>query len=278
MSELFRIRTNLGAMESYNALQDINTKLAQTQLRLATGFRINSVGDDPAGYTLAKSLEGRVRGLEVASNNVADASNVLGIAEGGLTNINEILLTMKEKVTQAANDTLGTDERNAIETELDQLIAEIDDIVSQTTYNGTALIDGTYTGKIFMVGEDPADTFSFSISQDHDAASLGVADSDIDVSTAALATASLASINTAIDTVTTTLQSVGSTINRFSIKESTLSNQVSNTEASRSRIWDADLAREQLNATKLQILQQSASIMLSQANLAPQVVLRLMGA
>jgi flagellin len=277
MSELFRIRTNMGAEQAYQALQLINRRLAQSQLRLSTGFRINKVEDDPAGYTMGKTLEGRIRGLKVAQNNVADAKNVLGIAEGGLTNIHEILLTMKEKVTQAANDTLGSSERTAIETELDELINEIDDIVSQTEFNGNALIDGTYTSKVFMVGEGTGDTFSFGISQDHDATALGVADSDIDVSTAALATASLASINSAIDTVTSTLQTVGSTISRFDVKEATLSLAITNTEAAHSRIFDTDFAQEQVEATKMQILQQSASVMLLQSNLAPQVVLQLFG-
>jgi len=218
-----------------------------------------------------------MRGLSVAMDNVADAKNILGIAEGGLQNINEILLSMKEKVTQAANDTLGTDERNAIETELDELISEIDDIVTQTTFNGTSLIDGTYSSKTFMVGEGASDTFSFSLSQDHDATALTVSDSDIQVSTAALATAALGNVNTAIDTVTSSLQTIGSTVNRFSIKSSTLGVSLQGTEAARSRVWDADFAVEQLESTKLQILQQSATMMLVQSSVQPQIVLQLFG-
>jgi flagellin len=128
-----------------------------------------------------------------------------------------------------------------------------------------------------MVGEGTGDTFAFGLTQDHDATALSVSDGDIDVSTAALATASLGSVNTAIDTVTSSLQTIGSTVNRFGIKQSTLSVSVQNTEAARSRIWDADFAVEQLESTKLQILQQSATMMLVQSSVQPQIVLQLFG-
>ena len=90
MSEITRIRSNMGAMQSLRALQDVNNKLANTQLRLASGYKINTVGDNPAGYSLGKSLEARMRGLNVAMDNVADAKNVLGIANSTMRPGSEI--------------------------------------------------------------------------------------------------------------------------------------------------------------------------------------------
>ncbi|MDZ7260788.1 MAG: flagellin, partial [candidate division KSB1 bacterium] len=103
-----RIFTNIGALNALNALNNVGRKLGIHQLKLATGRRINSAADDPAGYTIGKKLEARTRMLAQALNNVGDAKNLLGIAEGGLMNINDILLIMKEKALQAANDTLGS--------------------------------------------------------------------------------------------------------------------------------------------------------------------------
>ena len=111
-----RINTNIGALNALSALKTVNKLLEKSQLRLATGSRINEVADDPAGYVISTRLNARSRGLSTALDNVGTAKNVLAIAEGGLLNISDILITMKEKVTQAASDTLSSAERNAIST------------------------------------------------------------------------------------------------------------------------------------------------------------------
>ena len=275
IGDFSRINTNLQGLQTLQALKSLNTQLGLTQLRLATGRRITEVSDDPAGFTISKNFDARARGLSVALDNVGQAKNLLSIAEGGLQNISNILVTMREKVTQAASDTLGTNERNAIETQLDDLAAEIDNIVTETTFNSVKLLDGTYTGKVFQTGANAADSFAFAITQNSGASSLTVADTDLVVTSAANATSSLAKVNTAIDTINNALQSIGSTTARLSIKESTLSIAITNTQAARSRILDADVAREQLEATKLQILQQLATAQLAQANLSSQGLLAL---
>jgi flagellin len=274
-ADLSRINTNISALNALNALRDVNAKLALHQLRLATGRRINSAGDDPAGMTFAKKLDSRARGLSVARDNIGDVQNLLSVAEGGTNSISEILITMKEKVLQAANDTLGTSERTAVKSQLDDLAAEIDQIVTSTTWGGVVLLDGSYTGKQYQVGEQASDTLSFSITQDHRASSLNVAASDLDVSTTAAASVSLSNINTAIDTINTSLQSVGSISSRMAVKEANISVSITNVVASYSRIYNADMANEQLEATKYLVLQQTATAMLAQANLAPQSILSL---
>jgi len=275
VGDFSRINTNIQGLQTLQALKALNAQLGATQLRLATGRRITEVADDAAGFTIAKNFDARARGLSVAFDNVGQAKNLLSIGEGGLQNVSNILVTMREKVTQAASDTLGTNERNAIATQLSDLAAEIGNIVSETTFNGVKLLDGTYTGKVFQTGANATDSFAFAITQNAGAASLTVSSTDLVVTTAANATASLAKVNTAIDTINVALQSIGSTVARLSVKESTLSIAITNTQAAQSRILDADVAREQLNATKLQIQQQLATAQLAQANQSSQGLLAL---
>jgi len=274
-ADLSRINTNIAALNSLKALRDTNSKLTVHQLRLATGKRINTAGDDPAGLVFAKRLESRARGLEVARNNVGDVQNLISTAEAGVQSISEILLTMKEKILQAANDTMGTEERAAVESQLDDLASEIDDIVSTTTWGGNQLLDGSFNGKSFQVGEESSDVMSFGINQNHGASGLTVADSDLDVSSASTASTALGNVNTAIDTLNSSLQTLGSTQMRVGIKEANLSVSINNQLSSHNRIYNADMAEEQVNLVKYSLLQQTATAMLSQANMAPQSVLQL---
>lgn len=274
--DLSRIGGNIQAMQALNSLNTINSELGTRQLRLATGKRINTAEDDAAGFVISKTLQHRGKGLSVALNNVGDAKSMMSVAESGLDSILDILETMKEKVTQAASDTLGSSERNAIEDELDALTSEIDDIVTETTFNGTSLL--TDVDKTIQTGEATTDTLLVAVTtQNHTAGALTVADADVVVTSSANASTALGNINTAITTVKNSIASIGSYQARLSTKENTLSNAITNTEASRSRIADADFAKEQLEALKLQIMQQTATSALAQANSAPQVVLSLFG-
>ena len=272
-----RINTNIAAFNALNSLKTINRNLERSQLKLATGLRINEVADDPAGFTISRRLDARSRGLAVAFDNVGTAKNVLSIAEGGLLNIQSILITMKEKVTQAASDTLGSAERNAIKTEIEQLTQEIDNIIGETTFNDRVLLDGTYTGMSFQTGEDTVNVMAFDIDSVNTASGLGVNTGSVAsrVFTASGSSIALSQVDSAIDTIAATLQKIGATVSRMGIKESTLSIAIINTEATRGRIEDADIAKEQLTSTKLQILQQTATAQLAQANVTPQNVLAL---
>ena len=274
-SDLTRVNTNIGALQALQSLNKVNAALAERQLRLSTGMRLNSAEDDAAGWVIGKTLEARARGLAVALNNVGDAKNVLSIAEGGLNGVLDVLVVMKEKITQAASDTLGGSERDAIENQLDDLAAEIDAIVSRTQFNSNALLDGTYTNKSYQVGAGSTDTLTVSLSSDTRSAALNVADADLTVDSAANASTALGSINAAISTVNGSLRSIGSIQARLSVNESSLASVMVNTESAKSRILDADMASEQLEAVKLQILQQTATAALSQANSSPQAILSL---
>ncbi len=268
-----QVNTNVDAQQAYGSLKSINSKLAEVQLRLSTGKKINSAADDPAGYQLARSLERREKGLEVALDNVTNAKSILNTAEGGYENIMDILQTIKEKATQAADQSLNTTQRTAINTQVTALITEIGDIVSETTFNGDSLIDGDYSGS-FQVGEEASNTLAVSLGN-ASAASLGI--SSIDVSSQSGANSAITTVSGAIDTLSGLIQDVGEYTSRLDFKESTLSTAITNTSAVRSNIEDADMVEEQMESMKYQILQQTAASSFTQANSSPQLVLSLMG-
>jgi len=274
---LGKIATNIEAQQAYNSLSRVNKSLASTQLRMSTGKKINSTEDDPAGYQLARSLERRNRGLEAALQNVSNAKNILSIAEGGYQSIMDILQIVKEKTTQAADLALSATQRTSIADQVTALISEVDAIVSETSFNGNNLIDGTYSGN-FQTGESSSDTLAVSMN-DADSAALSVtvgSGADLDYSSATTANTSIDAVDSAIDLLAANIQDIGEFQTRLSVKETTLSTAITNTDAVRSTIEDADMVREQMELLKLQIIQQTASVAFTQANTNPQVVLQLM--
>ncbi len=173
-ADFTRIASNIAALNTLNSLRNINSKLGTSQLRLATGRRINQASDDPAGLTIALKMNARNSGLKAALSNIGDAKNMLAVAESGLQQIADLLTEMKGKATQAASDTLGVSERAAIKTQLESLSRQISDITSETQWNDAALLDGTVS-KTLQTGAGSADVTSWALSQQHDAVSLGVA-------------------------------------------------------------------------------------------------------
>jgi len=272
MSDLMRVYTNVQAMQARIALMRVNDKISVHQLRLATGRKINSAGEDPAGYALARSLESRKKGLSVALDNVSNAKNVLNIAEGGYQNIMDILQTCKEKATQASDGSLSTGQISALNNQVVALIVEIDEIANGTTFNGFDLINDDAMSLEFHTGEGTDDTLAVELES---ADSVGLSVSIIDLTAVDGATTAMNTLDSAIDELSGHIQDVGEYKSRLSLKESTLYVAITNTDASRSLIEDADFAKEQMEVVKLQILQQTAIASLVQANSAPQIVLSL---
>ena len=269
---LTRVRFNLAAQQSLSSLIEINQTITTRLLRLSTGRRINSVSDDPASFSIARTLEARRRGLEQALTNVGTAQNVLSIAEGGYLAIGDLLQTIREKALQAADDTFTTAERDAIQDQIDSLVAEVDDIVDEATFLETKLIDGSFTSKVIQTGASAGDTLTISLLA-ADSAALSI--TALSVSDADAASAAIATVDSAITTLNTRAQDAGEFLIRLQSKEDQLSVNITNTEAARSRIEDADFAKEQLELIQAQIIQQTAFAALSQANLSPQLVLSL---
>jgi flagellin len=171
-ADLTRIAGNIGALNALNSLQNINKQLSLHQALLASGKQINSAADDPAGLSIATKMLARSEGLKTALNNIGDAQNMLSVAEDGMSKINDILVSMRSKAEQAASDTLGTTERQAIQTQLSAFAAQIDDIVSQTKWNSSQLLNGT-VNKVFQTGADPNETISWVMGQSMNAQTLG---------------------------------------------------------------------------------------------------------
>jgi flagellin len=429
VADFSRINSNIAALNSLNSLNNVNKQLGMHQLRLATGKRINSAEDDPAGLTIATKFRSRNENIKTAIDNIGQGKNMLSVAEGGLNKIQDILVTMRKKAEEAANDTLGGDERAAISDQLAQFANEIDDIVSETTWNGKELLGGlthatdtdksfdgtihlqtgaefdnqtTLSGEDFgsvaikggQVGGDMVALASFvgtaivasgvdgnniidaaataatsnsnlaalktgtytvrvtygagtsatagasstvelldangnamlidtdgttadgavdAISTGFNLAATGgatqpfnfgnglqvdittlatstaggngsftatvdftaVGDYKVSLNTASAATDYMKKVDDGIKVVSERLQTLGSLNSRLTIKEENLATAQVNTEAAYNRIMNADMAMSQMEATKFQILQQTATTMLAQANQAPQGLLSL---
>ncbi len=270
-----RINTNINAQQAYSALNTISREHGVHQLRLATGKRVNNASDDPSGYVISKKMEGRMRAMSSAVDNVGDAQSVYGVAEGGYQTIADILVTIKEKQARAANGALGANELDAIASEINSLASEIDDINDQTKFNGVGLFkklaaDTAYS-KSFQVGESSAENLTVDFTPTSGALSLlGLAAGSITSANISTLTA-----DAGLTTVNTEIGKIGAAVNRLSIKETNLTTAITNTEAAKSRIMDADVAKEQIQVSKLQILQQTSTAQLAQANSAPQNFLSL---
>jgi flagellin len=240
--------------------------------------------------SLATTFDIRRSGLKTVLNGIGDAKNLLSTAEGGLKKVQDILVKMKNKALEAQSGTIGTSEREAISAQLNAYADEIDAIVSQTQWNGTNLIGtsgsaggATATPMNFLtsneaVGGSYTTAFSFTSSQGFGAFGTGTAGLSLSTeytATTVSSTTTLDSIQSAINLVKTGISDVGSFSARLSFKEDAINIQYTNTEAAYNRIMNANMAEEQVEASKLTILQQTATAMLAQANSAPQFILSL---
>lgn len=279
-ADLARIAGNIQALNALNSLSNINARLATHQARLSTGKRILEASDDPAGMSIATTFDVRRQSMRTVLNSIGDAKNLLATAEGGAMKIQDILVKMHNKALESKGDTIGATERTAIEDQLEAFAAEIDDIMGETKWNDTDLIGksgsagGASDALNFLISADGS-TMSFSIGSGFSRVDMNLEDADIDLSDSAAIDATLVSIQAAIDTAKDGIADVGAVTARLTFKEEALTVAHANTEAAYNRIMNANMAEEQVESSKLQILQQTATAMLAQANLAPQFVLSL---
>lgn len=273
--DLTRIRSNIQGLNILHNLRDVNSNLATHQLRVGTGKRINSAGDDPAGLTISTKLSSRYRVLGQVYDNVGHAKNMLSVAEGALMNVNDILVTMNEKVMMAASDSMGSEERQAVSQQIVQLVQEIDEIAQQTEFNGVALLNSSRDFN-FQTGANNQTTWT---TNNYDVASLGMTNMSALTGSDTIDSDNYADyyaeVNAAIKTVSAGLTELGSLANRLTAKENVVAVMRNNTEAAYNRIYNADMAQEQIEVTKYQILQQTSFGMLAQSNMNSQSVLAL---
>lgn len=272
------INTNVASLNAQRNLAGVQAQLTTALQRLSSGLRVNSAKDDAAGMYTIEQQTAAIRGLNQAVRNAADGTSLGQTAEGAMAQIANNLQRIREIAVQSANGTVQ--DRTGLQAETDQLTQEISRIVQTTQYNGTALLSAS-TSITFQLGYSGVASNQISVST---AVLTGIsgysgsltATGVIDVSSASAASAALANVDSAINTVSQSRATFGAVQNRFDAVVANLQNYVENLTAARSRIQDTDFALETSLLTRAQILQQSGVAMVAQANVIPQAALALL--
>jgi flagellin len=297
----FRINTNTASLNTYRSYAASQAGMEQNIERLSSGLRINKAADDAAGLAISDRMDNQIRGMQQANRNVQQGDNLLQTAEGAMNEVGNILGRMRELAVQSASDTVSGDDRDSIDLEFEQLKSEIDRIAKGTSYNGMGLIDGSADGaseKITLqVGADnnAQDQLSFNledfrVTTDGSTATTKFAGvqltdgasspanknfQDLDLDTSATSQWAISALDQAIEAVNDQRATVGALQNRLEFTSSNLMGSIQNNSASMSTIRDADFAAEAADLAKNQILVQSGTSMLAQANSLSQNVLAL---
>lgn len=293
------VNTNVGSLNAQRSLAESSRELSTAMERLSSGKKINSAADDAAGFAIAERMTAQVRGLNMATKNANDGLAMLATIENATNDVTDMLQRVRELAVQAANDTNSATDRGYLQKEVDSLMNEINRVASQTVYNDLNVLDGSRSGTI-QVGTDSGQTVAFNISA-IDTDTLGLTNDSftdastidditsetaatsatlasgekISVLTAADAANSLTKITTAIEQVAGNRAGYGALANRLEYTVSNLMNVAEFTTAARSRIEDADFAAESARLSKAQVLQQTGTAMLAQANASSQLAIQL---
>jgi len=277
------INTNVSSITAQSALRNSRASTEKAMERLSTGLKINRGGDDAAGLAISSRMTSQIRGLNVAVKNANDGISLASVADGALGEVENMLQRIRELAIQSLNDTNSTEDRGYLDSEVTQLASEIDRIANTTNFNGKDLFNTTGSGLTLKIkagasATNSAEDVSITL-KSMDTADLGDGTTTIAAASVAdktKATAALASVDAAIKQVVGQRSDLGAVSNRLEHTVSNLTNVVTNTEMSRSRIQDADYAVETSNMTRGQILQQAGTAMLAQANKMSQSVLALL--
>ena len=305
------INTNVASLNAQRSLATSGSELKTAMERLSSGKQINSAADDAAGFAIAERMTAQIRGLNMATKNANDGLSMIATVENATNDVTDMLHRIRELAVQAANDTNSSTDRGYLQKEVDSLLNEINRVAAQTVYNGAEVLDGSRSGSAnaqkIQVGTDSGQSISFQINAidtetlgltgDVFTASSGstaasatdvtagsvtvnnvagsVSGGKISVGTAADASATLGLVTTAIETVAGGRAELGAVSNRLEYTVSNLMNVAEYTTAARSRIEDADFAAESARLAKAQVLQQTGTAMLAQANASQQLALSL---
>ncbi len=275
-----RIATNVSSLTAQRHLRNTRQLLDKSLERLASGYRINRAGDDAAGLAISEKLQAKTLGLAQAQRNASDGVSLIQVAEGGLQEVGNILVRLRELGVQSASDTIGNQERRYLDEEYQLLKEEMDRISKSTEFNGTYLIDGTGGTLDFQVNTDGlnllgADRISFdAFKLDVSSSRLGL--EDVSVADKFAAQRSLSTIDKAIQDIASYRGQVGAIENRLHSSIRNIGVSIENMSAARSRIKDVDIATESAELTKNNILMQAGVSVLAQANHLPQLALQLL--
>ena len=271
------INTNIGAIRASNASNSANKMLSTAMERLSTGKRINSAKDDAAGMAIATSMTAQVRGMGQGIRNANDGISLAQTAEGALGEVGNMLQRVRELATQSASGTYqDATDRVYMQTEVDELTAQIDQVITNTKFNGVVLFDASTAAVTVQTGANAADTVDLVMADLTALAASGGAAGSYDVSTAATANGLLATLDTELDSISSARAGLGAGQNRLESVVNNLTSNVTNLSDARSRIEDADYSSETTAMAKAQILSQASTAMIAQANQSQQNVLSLL--
>nr|BDT26620.1 flagellin FliC [Bacteriovorax sp. HI3] len=274
-----RINTNTQSLRAQSSLSQVEAKKADTLAKLSSGSRINKAGDDAAGLAISEKLKANIRGSQQATRNAGDGISMIQTAEGGLNEVSNVLIRLRELSVQAASDTVGDTERKFADLEFQHLSQEVERIASSTQFNGKQLLTGEGETMEFQVGimnDAKNDRLSYK-PQDSSAriADLGI--EGLGVQTKVNAQENLEKIDNAINAVNGNRASLGALQNRLQSTISNLETRTENLAAANSRIRDADIAAESAEMAKSNILSAASTSVLSQANNSGSAALKLIG-
>ncbi|MBT3269233.1 flagellin FliC [Candidatus Poribacteria bacterium] len=283
---MFRINTNIAALTSRRHLNGTDRDVRTAIERMSSGMRINRAVDDAAGMFISEQMRGQIAAFKQARQNISQAVSLLQVMEGGLDQLTSIMIRLKELAIQAADGSYtDSQRRNGIQVEGEQLVQELDRILTGVRYNGITLFDPPPTVLTFQIGDSSTDRLGLGIVQiDSDAmlgdyanrfASLGGTLNSAYADVPSIPDF-LDQIATAIDLVVSTRARIGAFQSRLERSSSNIELQIENTQNAESVIRDADLATETSALVRAQILIQAGTAVMNQANLLPQNVLSLL--
>lgn len=269
------VNTNISSLNAQRQLMTSGNGLDQAFERLSSGFRINSAADDAAGLQIASRMTSQIEGLNQAVRNANDGISLAQTAEGALQEMTTALQRIRQLAIQSQNGINSDDDRDALQKEVSALKEEISRIATDTTFANQELLTGGFSAD-FLVGANAGQTITLALpGEAFDVSGLGIDALNID--TVGGASNALSALDAALATVNESRADLGAVQNRFQSTIRNLSNISENVTAARSRIQDADYAKETANLTKFQIVQQASTTILAQANQRPQAALSLLG-
>ncbi len=270
------INTNIASMRAQNAGLQANKMLGNAMERLSTGSRINRASDDAAGLAIATSMTAQIRGMNQAVRNSNDGIALAQTAEGSLNEVTNMLQRVRELAAQSASGTYRDEDRAFMQTEVDELTAQIDQVITSSTFNGVQLFDASVANVTVQTGANGADTVDLVMADLTTLAASGGAPASYDISDATAANGLLATVDAELETINTARAALGAGQNRLESVVNNLTSNVTNLSDARSRITDADYSQETTALAKAQILSQASTAMLAQANQSQQNVLSLL--
>jgi flagellin len=275
-----RIATNVPSQEVQKNLRVNSAEQNDEFAKLSSGKRITKASDDAAGLAISTNLEAQTRGLRQATRNASDGISLVQTAEGGLGEVTNILVRLRELSVQAASDTVGDNERGFMDKEYQQLVQEVDRISESTTFNGTKLLSGdSGRGTLdFHVGAFGGEQNKISFDADNANASSGaIGISGLSVTSKDDAGSSIQSVDEAIDKVSGLRSELGAVQSRLQSTVSNLEVQTINQDAARSAIADVDVAESSAKLASINVVKAAGLATLAQANGMPNGALRLIG-